>query len=134
MIGKLENFLAQNRNNITDFLSMVRDAVRFILYNRYIIERSPLQVYASALVFSLTTSRMRTLFQDERPRWIITTPLVDEKWSRCLQTLEGHTGWVSSVTFSHDGRRLASGSADQTVQIWDAETGVLQRTLEGHMD
>jgi hypothetical protein len=46
------------------------------------------------------------------------------------QTLKGHTALVNSVTFSHDGRRLASGSDDYTVRIWDAETAVLQQTLE----
>jgi WD40 repeat protein len=50
------------------------------------------------------------------------------------QTLEGHIYSVNSVTFSHDRHRLASGSDDETVRIWDAETGVLQQTLEGHMD
>ena len=46
--------------------------------------------------------------------------------------LEGHTSRVTSVSFSHDGRRLASSSDDMTVRIWDAEMGVLQQTLEGH--
>jgi len=41
---------------------------------------------------------------------------------------------VSSVAFSHDGLWLVSGSGDGTVRIWDAETGVVQRTLEGHLD
>jgi WD40 repeat protein len=113
-----------------DFLSIIRDANRFILCNRYAIEIAPLQVYASALVFSPTMSRMRILFRDERPSWISTSPLVEENWSLCLQTLEGHTESVSSVTFSHDGRRLASGSDDRTVRIWDAETGVLQQTID----
>jgi WD40 repeat protein len=37
--------------------------------------------------------------------------------------LEGHTGCVTSVTFSPDGTLIASGSYDKTVCIWDAKTG-----------
>ena len=31
-----------------------------------------------------------------------------------------------------DGRQLASGSDDNTVRLWDVETGACVRTLEGH--
>ena len=51
-----------------------------------------------------------------------------------LRTLEGHGDWVSSVCFSPDGRRLASGSGDSTVRLWDVETGACVKTLEGHGD
>lgn len=33
-------------------------------------------------------------------------------------TLRGHTGYVSALAFSHDGRRLVSGSTDGTVRLW----------------
>jgi hypothetical protein len=48
------------------------------------------------------------------------------------QTFRGHTHWVHSVSFSPDGKRLASASLDQTVKVWDAQTGKEVLTLKGH--
>ena len=45
-----------------------------------------------------------------------------------------HSSSVSSVVFSPDGARLLSGSEDKTMKLWDAATGRLIRTLEGHTD
>ena len=39
---------------------------------------------------------------------------------------------VYSVSFSPDGKTLASGSRDGTVRLWDVNTGGHLRTLEGH--
>jgi len=36
------------------------------------------------------------------------------------------------VAWSSDGKWLASGSHDKTVRVWDALSGKLVRTLEGH--
>ncbi len=46
--------------------------------------------------------------------------------------LEGHTGWVCSVAFSPDGQKLASGSSDNTMQVWDAASGKCLHLLVGH--
>jgi tetratricopeptide (TPR) repeat protein len=47
-------------------------------------------------------------------------------------TLEGHSALVASVSFSPDGKRIASGSRDKTVKVWDAQTGKEMLTLKGH--
>ncbi|KAM5348925.1 hypothetical protein ACJ41O_008748 [Fusarium nematophilum] len=41
---------------------------------------------------------------------------------------------VNAVAFSPDGSRIASGSGDNTVRVWDAKSGREVRKLEGHSD
>ena len=53
---------------------------------------------------------------------------------RLLRNLDGHTNPVSSVAVSPDGKYLASGSEDNTVIIWDANSGEKLKTLKGHSD
>ena len=74
------------------------------------------------------------MFHTEEPSWIELKPKVEADWNACLQTLEGHGDSVTSVVFSKDGQRLASGSSDMTVKIWDATSGSCLQTLEvGHI-
>ncbi|KIM21165.1 hypothetical protein M408DRAFT_333630 [Serendipita vermifera MAFF 305830] len=68
---------------------------------------------------------------------------------KIIGPLKGHFGSVWSVSFSHDGKRIAdsirsvasspdgrrivSGSADNTIRVWDAETGkTVMGPLNGH--
>lgn len=48
--------------------------------------------------------------------------------------LRGHTHIVSSVSVSADGRRIVSGSEDNTVRVWDATSGAELHCLKGHTD
>ena len=59
---------------------------------------------------------------------------IKENTDRFLRTLEGHKDSINSITFSPDGRTLASGSVDKTIRLWNINTGELIETLEGHKD
>jgi eukaryotic-like serine/threonine-protein kinase len=46
--------------------------------------------------------------------------------------LDGHTNLVFDLASSPDGRRLATGSLDRTIKLWDTTTGEEVFTLRGH--
>ncbi|KAH7110217.1 hypothetical protein B0J13DRAFT_682307, partial [Dactylonectria estremocensis] len=102
--------------------SFVSDAVRFVKLNFSVIDKTPLQIYSSALVFTPSTSIIRRSFEDPIPTWLSFWPHINEDWDACLSILEGHNNWVRSVVFSHDSKLVASASHDTTVRIWSVET------------
>ncbi|KAI0435534.1 WD40-repeat-containing domain protein [Xylaria telfairii] len=118
--------------------SIVSDARSFTLNFRSIIEKAPLQIYGSALIFSPAMSIISNLFLKEVPTWIKNAKIsaVEENWTPRSHILEGHTGDVFAVAFSpnRDGNLIASGSIDRTVRLWNYSTGVALHTLKGHSD
>lgn len=46
--------------------------------------------------------------------------------------LDGHEGPVRAVAFSDDGTQITSGSQDNTVRLWNAESGQLVKSFRGH--
>ena len=60
----------------------------------------------------------------------------DVETGRETLTLKGHTAQINSITFSHDGQRIVTGSgygdSRGELKVWDAQTPQDTLTLKGH--
>ncbi|MBM3495619.1 MAG: WD40 repeat domain-containing protein, partial [Armatimonadetes bacterium] len=104
----------------------------------HVLFRDPLQL-AGQLAGRLLSSEhaeVRAMAGQAAPcgqaRAVPSTASLRPPGTALLRTLEGHTGRVMSVALTADGKRAVSGSDDNTLRVWDLETGKTLRTLEGH--
>lgn len=58
--------------------------------------------------------------------------LYDTSTGKLRGTLSGNRGTVWDASFSRDGARLLTGSADNKARLWDVMTGKLLHTFVGH--
>ena len=57
-----------------------------------------------------------------------------QKYAGTVKTFKGHADTVRSVAFSPDGRWALSGSADETLRLWELSKGRCVRTFKDHTD
>ncbi len=101
--------------------------------------------YVSALAFVERTGTLVSGGYDGRLIWwdvangaakeIVGESLRDSP-SRLGETrpraVTGHAGWVRALTTTPDGALVISAGDDMLIKLWDAASGKLVRTLEGH--
>jgi WD40 repeat protein len=83
--------------------------------------------YVHALSFSADDTR--ALVATER-----TVLIVEAGTGKVLRRLVGHTNWVTSAVFAHDGTRVLSGSDDGTARLWDLAAGKEVQLFRGHVN
>ncbi|KAG2340093.1 WD40 repeat-like protein [Suillus weaverae] len=109
-----------------------RDLQRFVrTFGATIVHSTP-HLYLSALPFSPTESRIFKKFATKFPciPRIVAGHIVN--WPRMEKILISNSE-VYSLAMSPDGKRIACGLSDGTIQVWDIETGeALDAPLQGH--
>jgi len=112
-----------------DLQNLAVEAADMVSTYRAITPKMPSQLHLSVL--SLSESKNLKVWKSlfwELP--LVLSQKVDSSRNRKLIMNVG--SWVRSVTFSPDGKRVVSGSDDNSVRIWDAESGEQLRQLDGH--
>ena len=54
-----------------------------------------------------------------------TARVFDADTGNPLAVLTGHSGFVNTASFSHDGKRIVTSSWDRTARVWDVNSGAL---------
>jgi len=78
--------------------------------------------FASSIAFSPDGNHLATVYHHDIHVWELVS-------GESRLELLGHAERVNVVTFSPDGRRIATGSNDRSIKIWNAHTGQELLTL-----
>jgi len=96
------------------------------------MSQSAPHIYLSALPFAPQQSLISQQYLPQFPNTMSLTGK-GASWPAILHVLTRHSHAVASVSFSPDGKRVASGSYDDTIHIWDVETGdMVPGPFRGH--
>ncbi|KIK12218.1 hypothetical protein PISMIDRAFT_121242, partial [Pisolithus microcarpus 441] len=114
-------------------MARAKEGIKFVQSFGAVISCSTPHLYMSALPFAPSTTMIS---KELVPKFSCLASIFMgglKEWPVAQVAIQGHTSVVRSVGFSSDGKRIVSGSADQTVRVWEAERGVqIGNHLEGH--
>ncbi|TFB00247.1 hypothetical protein CCMA1212_007742, partial [Trichoderma ghanense] len=120
LLHKLEN---DGKRSKSQFIgNLLRDIRRFILANVVTLEKAPLQIYSSALIFAPERSIVRQMFKANIPTWLRTLPAMQFHWDPCLATIANQlTSTVKLITIPASDR-VISVPVKGEMKVWDLKS------------
>ncbi|KAF7978475.1 hypothetical protein HWV62_45603 [Athelia sp. TMB] len=126
----VKNFIP---NDHTGLQAFAQDALKFVRVFAPAITYSMPHIYVSCVPLAPPLSLIKKQYIPSLNHTLVISGNVEYGWPALQQMYTGHATAVRSAAFSPDGRRIASGSDDGSVHIWDAETGLLVAApIHGH--
>ncbi|KZP30712.1 hypothetical protein FIBSPDRAFT_1037980 [Athelia psychrophila] len=127
LLDAVQRTLATHGKQGSAAMTLLHDCERLIREFFPVISTAWGHIYDSALTFAPQGSALRRCYSPQIK--VIGGP---KEWNPCSRIIEGHSSLVLSVVYSPDGTRIASGSDDHTIRLWDAINGAHLNTLKGH--
>ena len=111
----------------------IEDAMKFVTTFFQPISHSAPHIYLSALPMSPSDSLIAKNYLCHFTGVVSLEKGNQISWPSINSILQGHAEGVTSVAFSQDGKYIISGSLDNTIRLWNAQTGKLvSDPFEGH--
>ncbi|KID82181.1 Heterokaryon incompatibility protein [Metarhizium guizhouense ARSEF 977] len=130
MLYKMRNFTVKYQmDELSEFLW---DAYRFFLCFREPIAVAPLQVYASGIIFSPSTSQISKHFNHQYAQWATVTSSSHDisEWPSCLLLIEkSPVGYLPRLAYNQNGTRLLVADAG-SIGVIDTITGARIRNFD----
>ncbi|KAJ3735609.1 WD40-repeat-containing domain protein [Lentinula guzmanii] len=112
------------------------DILQFIRIFGKVITTSTPHLYLSGMPFVPENSQLHKVFENccnKQQKAVFSRQI--NNWPDDQVILMGHTGRITAVAFSPDGKNIVSGSSDDSIRIWNADTGeAIGDPLEGNLD
>ncbi|WP_143437377.1 serine/threonine-protein kinase, partial [Hydrocoleum sp. CS-953] len=116
-------------NSVSEKLADVLDKlVENAVNRRYQSVNEVMETLGADAPVNLTLIQDKTALQTPK---VTPAPVPSQTW-KCIHTLIGHQKWVCSVAFSKDDKIVASGSEDETIKLWEVDSGREILTMRGH--